>query len=408
MKSLVRLCFAHAAVVACTLALNGSFVAMAEDGDDATQPSDVSQIQKFSSEELHTLVAPVALYPDALLAQILPASAFPIQVVEAYRYLQSSPKSENPPDNTTWDSSVIALLHYPSVLKKLNDDPTWTDQLGVAATYQLSDVMQAIQQVRAEAQAVGNLQSNDKQIVQADQGVIEIQPADPLYIYVPEYDPVYICDRRLDNPFIWGSACVFGIWLGNRWDWRDHRLWFGNSWRGGRWYRGTPTYWRPPNRPIPSWYLRNGARRSGPALPGRDGYAGGTVRTDRVHPIISSHLHTPPNNAQKGVTQPVHSLIGGEDAANRAHQTIIESNRGRVSREKPVVHEPVVHEPVVHQPVVREPVVRQPVVREPVVRTPVQPRVVERQPMHEEFNHQSDRGTASRESSRGSSSRGKR
>ena len=418
MKNQVRTLLICALAIAFTFAAAVQHDAVLADDDDAP---DASQIEKFSTEELHTLVAPIALYPDPLLAQILPASAFPIQIVEAYKFTQDNPGVSTPPNDTTWDPSVIALINYPTVLKVLNDDPKWTDQLGYAASYQMNDVMAAIQQVRAEAQAVGNLQSNDKQLVSSDQGNIEIQPADPQYIYVPQYDPIYICTERLDNPYNWGPRYGFGLWLGNRWDWRNRRLWYGNSWRNGNWYHGNPVYWRPPVRPIPPWYLRNGNRRPGPALPGRPGYTGG--RYDRVKPIISrprpginrpERPTTLPNRPEvrpgiPGTTRPAinsgNRLLAGEDAANRRNQTQIEANRGRISRERPVVKEPVVREPI--RPAVREPV--RPVVREPVrpaIREPVRPAVTQRPSMHEEMGRTSDRNTATRESSRGSSSRG--
>ena len=404
MRSLKALLFRNIFVLPCLI-----FLGMCSESraDDAPAPVDASQIQKFSIEELHSLVAPVALYPDALLAQILPACAFPIQIVEAYRYAQTSATPATPPDNANWDSSVIALLHYPTVLKKLNDDPTWTDQLGVAATFQMDDVMQAIQQVRAEAQAVGNLQSNDKQVVEADQGAIQIVPADPQIIYVPDYDPVYICDRRLDNPFIWGTGFGFGIWLGNRWDWRNHRLWVTNRWDRGGWRSGgSPQSWRPPYRQIPAWYSKNGARRSGPAVPGGGFTSGGTARFDRVHPVVSRQYADVKTPVTSKIIAPSTNRfsMGEEEFGNRGHQTIVESNRGRVSREQAVVKAPVVHEPVVRAPGVHEPIVRAPLVHEPVVRAPV----VRAPTIHEEVQHASDRGTVSRESSRGAASRGKR
>src|SRR5476651_1310406 len=118
----------------------------AEDAQDASYNTDASQLQKFTSDELANIVAPIALYPDSLLALVLPASEYPTQVVDAYRYTQSSATPTVPPDGTSWDSSVIALLNYPTALKKLNDDLPWTEQLGVAAAYQMDDLSQAIQQ----------------------------------------------------------------------------------------------------------------------------------------------------------------------------------------------------------------------------------------------------------------------
>jgi hypothetical protein len=150
-------------------------------------PPDAAQLQK--------LVAPIALYPDPLVAQILPASTYPVQVVEAARALANGAR----PDKATaaqWDPSIQSLISYPTVLKMMSDRISWTTQLGQAVAANQSAVMAAIQQVRRQAQAAGNLQSNDKQVVSTqgtgDTSTIIIQPANPQVIYVPQYNPVAI------------------------------------------------------------------------------------------------------------------------------------------------------------------------------------------------------------------------
>src|SRR5262245_52756108 len=150
-------------------------------------PPDAAQLDK--------LVAPIALYPDPLVAQILPASTYPVQVVEAARDLASGGR----PDRATasqWDPSIQALLSYPTVLKMMSDKINWTTQLGQAVAANQANVMAAIQHVRHEAQAAGNLTSNDKQVVSVqgsgDASTIIIEPANPQYIYVPQYNPVAI------------------------------------------------------------------------------------------------------------------------------------------------------------------------------------------------------------------------
>jgi len=147
------------------------------------------------SAQLDKLVAPIALYPDPLVAQILPASTYPVQVVAAARALASGGR----PDRATasqWNPSIQALLSFPTVLKMMSDKINWTTQLGQAVAANQSDVMAAIQHVRHEAQAAGNLTSNDKQVVSVegsgDSSTIIIQPANPQYIYVPQYNPVAI------------------------------------------------------------------------------------------------------------------------------------------------------------------------------------------------------------------------
>ncbi len=147
------------------------------------------------SAQLDKLVAPIALYPDPLVAQILPASTYPVQVIEADRALASGQR----PDKATaaqWDPSIQALLSYPTVLKMMNDKISWTTQLGQAVAANQGEVMAAIQHVRREAQAAGNLASNDKQVVNVqgsgDASTIVIEPANPQVIYVPQYNPVAI------------------------------------------------------------------------------------------------------------------------------------------------------------------------------------------------------------------------
>jgi hypothetical protein len=147
------------------------------------------------STQLDKLVAPIALYPDPLVAQILPASTYPVEVVEAARAVANGGR----PDKATasqWDPSIQALVSFPTVLKMMSDRISWTTQLGQAVAANQSAVMAAIQQVRRQAQAAGNLQSNDKQVVSTqgsgDTSTIIIQPANPQVIYVPQYNPVAI------------------------------------------------------------------------------------------------------------------------------------------------------------------------------------------------------------------------
>ena len=227
-----------------------------------------ADIKKFTNAELRKLVAPIALYPDALLAQVLPASTYPLQVVAAYRHVQTSKDPAQPPAESNWDTSVIALLNYPTVLKKLNDDLDWTERLGLAVTYQMNEVSDTIQQVRAEASVAGNLDSSDKQTVVRETGVIRIVPANPEVIYVPAYDPEVIFDAHDSwEPFItFGIGFGVGVWLDDFWDWHYHRFCRFHTWSSGGWYRAPGTlYWHAPYRQIPTWYRRGSA---GPPVSG--------------------------------------------------------------------------------------------------------------------------------------------
>ena len=385
--ALKRRCMPWLALV-CVIGLNFNLVTRA----DAPEAS--AQIQKFTTEELHTLVAPIALYPDALLAQLLPATAFPIQIVDAYRFIQSGGNADTVPQTNTWDGSVIALLHYPTVLKKLNDDLKWTEQLGLAATYQMDDVSQAIQQVRAEARAAKNLVSNDKQVVQSDNGVIQIEPANPEVIYVPEYDPYAIYEQPLDDPFIWGTGYPYGLWLGNSWDWNHHHIWMNNYWGGGRWNRSSrPNYWRAPYRAVPNWYSRNSSHSNvGNRVSPRAFSSNKTTQNSGTRPaanaiqprsnVASSPTHTTPRSFD-----PSRALLDNADLKNRGIQSHLESTRGQNSR-----------------------TISRPMAPAARVAPHVAPRVQQARPsaaprpsFHEGSN--ANRGTVSRQSSRGAASR---
>jgi hypothetical protein len=145
-------------------------------------------------EELQQLVAPIALYPDSLVAQILSAATFPEQVVEADRWTQAHPdlKSEalaQAVDQMNWDPSVKALTAFPSVLGNMDKNISWTSALGDAYYNQQQDVMDAVQAMRQKAQQAGNLKTTPQQVVTTQGSTIIIQPAAPDVVYVPAYNP---------------------------------------------------------------------------------------------------------------------------------------------------------------------------------------------------------------------------
>ncbi len=142
-----------------------------------------------TAEELHEIVGPVALYPDDLVAIVLPASTYPLQIVQAARFLEDRERNSSLKPNEEWDDSIVALLNYPEVIKLLNDDLDWTYDLGTAVLNQRADVLSAIQDFRNEAYAAGNLRSDERQTVARESDTIEIKPADPKVIYVPYYEP---------------------------------------------------------------------------------------------------------------------------------------------------------------------------------------------------------------------------
>ena len=155
----------------------------------------------LSSEQLDVLLAPIALYPDSLLSQVLVASTYPLEVVEAAQWLSQNRNLQGPQlvdaaRQQNWDASIQALVVFPDVLNRLNSDIRWTTDLGNAFLAQQADVMNAVQRLRARAQAAGRLSSNPQQTVTTEtengQTAIAIQPANPEVVYVPYYNPEYI------------------------------------------------------------------------------------------------------------------------------------------------------------------------------------------------------------------------
>lgn len=146
-------------------------------------------IPLLSNIDLEEMVGPIALYPDDLLAIVLPASAYPLQIIDAARFLEELESDPDLKPDPEWDDSVVALLNYPEVIKLLNDDIDWTWQLGEAVVSQQADVVAAIETFRDRAYAAGNLKSDSYQNVSHNEGTIEITPVSEDVIYVPYYEP---------------------------------------------------------------------------------------------------------------------------------------------------------------------------------------------------------------------------
>src|SRR5688572_18995296 len=151
----------------------------------------------FKKEEIEQMVAPIALYPDSLVAQILMASTYPLEVVEAARWVKSNPNVkdkalEDAMAQQTWDPSVKSLAAFPQVLNMMSEKIDMTQKLGDAFLGQQKEVLAAVQRLRSKAQAAGNLKSGQEQTVTtAQEGgttVIKIEPTQPQTVYVPTYN----------------------------------------------------------------------------------------------------------------------------------------------------------------------------------------------------------------------------
>ena len=229
-------------------------------------PPDQSQApapaQSLSAQDLEQLLAPIALYPDSLLAQILAASTYPAQVAVADQWLQQMrAQGYGSPDQIAaganaqgdWDPSIKALTAFPDVLDMMNHDLEWTANLGNAYYNQPQDVMQTVQVLRDRAEQAGNLQTTPQEEVNNDQGYVELEPTNPEVVYVPTYNPWDVYGAPIapypgfslfgalgnffgDVPIQYGLSFALGAfdrmpfgWLAWGCDWLGHALLFDHS-----------------------------------------------------------------------------------------------------------------------------------------------------------------------------------
>ena len=192
-------------------------------------------------EQLQQLTAPVALYPDAILAQVLAACTYPNDVIAAAQWLAAG---NNPQgiDDQNWDLSVQGVARYPDTLNYLANNAEWMNNLGDAFVNQQGDVMSAIQILRAQANTAGNLVSNDQQRVMVQGNIIAIVPANPDLIYVPVYDPrrVYVRQYFVGAAFApvitFGLGIRVGAWLHHDFDWHERSIYIGAWGRERPWW----------------------------------------------------------------------------------------------------------------------------------------------------------------------------
>lgn len=234
------------------------------------QPPAQSQTKIYSLTDLEYLLGPIALYPDPLLTLVLTGSAFPLQIVQADRWIVDNSDAVKQNDFTKvdgmpWDSSVQALTRFPDVIQMLSDHLDWTESLGMAFSSQPEDVANVIQMLRAKAENVGNLKSTPEQVVtsreESGSRIIYIAPANPERIYVPVYDSSAVFTSALTGALIFGTGVLVGSTWNNRWGW-NNRGW-NQVWISPPVWQPPPPNWRPPLRP--------GARPPGVWRPDRPG-----------------------------------------------------------------------------------------------------------------------------------------
>ena len=208
-----------------------------------------AQALQQGPQQLQQLVAPIALYPDGLVAQILAAASYPEHVVEAEQWLEkhknlSGEKLAKEVNKQHWDNSVKALTQFPAVLANMNQNLAWTSELGDAYVNQQQAVTQAIQTMRQKAKQAGNLKTTPQENVTTQGQTIVIQPAAPDVVYVPQYDPWLVYGYPLatfpgwypypglfwDGPGIgFGLGFGIGLFAGFGWGWHN----WGYDWHGG-------------------------------------------------------------------------------------------------------------------------------------------------------------------------------
>ena len=344
----------------------------------AQQPADASP---YSQDELDQLLAPIALYPDDLLTQILVASTYPLEVIEAARFVQKNPRLEGAAlddavAQKNWDASVQSLTAFPQVLAMMDDKLEWTERLGDAFLADEKRVMDTVQSLRRRAEAAGSLASTSQQRVVVENDVVVIEPVRPDIVYVPVYDPLVVYGpwwAPAYPPWYWYPPPVYGypvfitgIVFGIGWPvWSDHWGWCRPDWHGHRvlLHPGHNRFWNEPRRhPPPSgdtWQHSPYHRRGVP-------YADASTR-DRFQPVNPGAVRDRQSYRGYAVPTPPHSAAPGVAGPARAPASVPPP---ATVPQAPVVRQSPAAPPAAQAPVVREPSGTMPQPRPPTVRQP--------------------------------------
>jgi len=310
----------------------------AQSPDDAA-PASAAAAPTRRPAEIEQLVAPIALYPDALVALILPAANAPADIVLAARQVRATGSDRSQIEHRSWDESVKSLTSYPEVLQWMDENLQWTKQIGEAFAEQPVEVMQAIQRLRAKARAAGTLADTPQQTVLSEADVIRIVPAQASTIYVPYYQPeVVFVDRPVfvSRPFVsFGAGVAVGSWLAFDCDWHRHTIWVGSRhrpWSGHDWRRplvvapvvARPSIvqvhsvrpWTPPPRPSrPTVVVAPPGPRDPRPAPPRPFTPRPSVPTETA----ATYRPAPPNTA-RDVNRPHDPSPGSPRVGDRGHR----------------------------------------------------------------------------------------
>ncbi|MFZ0887546.1 MAG: DUF3300 domain-containing protein [Candidatus Binataceae bacterium] len=301
------------------------------------QAEDLEAPARLPADQLDQLVAPIALYPDSLVAQVLAGATYPSQVTEANNWLSSSPglsgeRLAAAVDTQPWDPSIKALTQFPSVVAKMATNLTWTSALGEAYYYQPQDVLNAVQVMRQRALAARTLGDTSQQKVIVENGTVIIQPANPDVVYPPTYNPwdaygapvpAYPgysgADLLLAGVLGFGAGVLVGVLADQAWGW--HR--WGTNWQSGSViYENNVYISRTTNFYAPNRGYWNRARYGAPRGPGErrpygSGRPGGQIFN---RPVEAGRAGVPGTWSRPA--ENAHPEVGGEPRPNAPAQPV--------------------------------------------------------------------------------------
>lgn len=328
--------------------------------------------ENYTLEELNQMLAPIALYPDTLLSQILMASTYPIEVIEAHRWIKSNPQLigddlDSALLDKDWDPSVKAICHFPPTLAVMSDRISETTNLGNAFLIQEAEVLAVIQQLRDKAYSLGNLRSTTEQNIIVEEQTIIIEPARPQIIYIPYYDPYYVYGSWWYpnyQPYYWGPSgarlnigvsywpgvsfgFAFGGW--SYFDWHRHQIHINphkrprfvkNNWyrSSGRWQHAPKhrrgVAYRDKNTALKYGQTRH--RTRGSRTESR-GFRDDLQRTLQPKMIDKNKIKTPRTRLQQEQRQQIHEELKQQSREpfqqhNRIEQIKRKTNQTPVTR----------------------------------------------------------------------------
>lgn len=299
----------------------------------------------LTADELEALVGPVALYPDNLLAIVLPASTYPLEIVQAARFLERFAVDSSLTPDENWDDSIVALLNYPEVVEMMNDDIDWAWKLGEAVVAQQTAVVAAVESFRDKAYAVGNLKSDEYQTVTKDGDIIEIAPVNEEVIYVPYYKPErvvvysqrpvyhyyprayplyyypYTDNYHFGNGFFWGVTTAFTIGWASDYLRVYHHSYYGHPYYGHSYYG---QHYRHSSINVHnSYYVNNHRRRS------HDSHRSGDYWRPRHSGGARPGLHVARNHYYRGSEGGRHGW--GDQSSEDRHSSTRNYRDGRMN-----------------------------------------------------------------------------